>query len=206
MMADGSHALVYAYELLPTRIKGADIVLLTDVVLGSIWARSKNPVKPLDVDLVKRIFLSLSCVICNLSFRNPRTTFRSVNRIMSPAFSSNFESCCSLLTTFRTQLMPWTMMADGSERRTLKLPSTRIDGADLVLLTDVLLSSIWARNEVKSYEDVDLIKLMFLSASWMIATLSFSEPPTSFRSMNRAIPPSFFGSEFLILKSPKQLS
>ena len=36
MMADGSQALVYAHELLPTRIKGADIVLLTDVVLGSI--------------------------------------------------------------------------------------------------------------------------------------------------------------------------
>ena len=34
MMADGSHASVYA--LLPTRIKGADIVLLTDAVLGSI--------------------------------------------------------------------------------------------------------------------------------------------------------------------------
>ena len=195
----------FTHELLPTRIKGADIVLLTDAVLGSIWACSKNRVKSLDVDLVKRMFLSLSCVICNLSFRKPRTTFRSVNRIMSPAFSSNFESFFSLLTMFRTLLMPWTMMADGSEGPTPKLPSTRNNGADLVLLTDVLLGSIWARYEVKSFEDVDLIKLMFLSASWMIATLSFSEPPTSFRSMNRAIPPSFFGSEFLILKSPKQL-
>ena len=36
MMADGSHVLVYAHELLPTRIRGADIVLLTDAVLGSI--------------------------------------------------------------------------------------------------------------------------------------------------------------------------
>ena len=155
------------HELLPTRIKGADIVLLTDAVLGSIWACSKNRVKSLDVDLVKRIFLSLSCVICNLSFRKPRTTFRSVNRIMPPAFSSNFESCFSLLTMFRTLLIPWTMMADGSEGPTPKLPSTRNNGADLVLLTDVLLGSIWARYEVKSFEDADLINLMFLSASWI---------------------------------------
>ena len=88
--------------------------------------------------LVKRIFLSLSFLICNLSFRKPRTTFRSVNRIMPPAFSKNFESCFSLLTMFRTLWRAHTQTAIYKDQRCRPCSPNRCSiGFDL--------SSIWGQ-------------------------------------------------------------